>query len=94
VAEAVGEGLLQVHRTAPNTKQPGMFRENCNGFNNIDKSKPVDVVFWKTPHYVQGGGRFRTTGAYSSYCTFHQNGNYALFISHESTDCVTEVIKY
>ena len=35
--EAVEEGLLQVHGTAPNTKQPGIFRlmgENCNGFNN------------------------------------------------------------
>ena len=35
--EAVEEGLLQVHGTAPNTKQPGIFRlmeENCNGFSN------------------------------------------------------------
>jgi hypothetical protein len=35
--EAVEEGLLQVHGTAPNTKQQGIFRilgENCNGFNN------------------------------------------------------------
>jgi len=37
VMEAVEEGLLQVHSTAPNTKQQGIFRilgENCNGFNN------------------------------------------------------------
>ena len=37
VKEAVEEGLLQVHGTAPNTKQQGIFRflgENCNGFNN------------------------------------------------------------
>jgi hypothetical protein len=37
VMEAVEEGLLQVHGTAPNTKQPGIFRlmgENCNGFSN------------------------------------------------------------
>jgi hypothetical protein len=37
VMEAVEEGLLQVHGTAPNTKQQGIFRilgENCNGFNN------------------------------------------------------------
>jgi hypothetical protein len=35
--EAVEEGLPQVHRTAPNTKQQGIFRilgKNCNGFNN------------------------------------------------------------
>jgi hypothetical protein len=37
VMEAVEEGLLQVHGTAPNTKQQGIFRilgENCYGFNN------------------------------------------------------------
>jgi hypothetical protein len=37
VMEAVEEGLLQVHGTAPNTKQHGVFRimgENCNGSNN------------------------------------------------------------
>ncbi len=37
VMEAVEQGLLQVHGTAPNTKQQGIFRilgENCNGFNN------------------------------------------------------------
>ena len=37
VMEAVEDGLLQVHGTAPNTKQHGIFRimgENCNGFNN------------------------------------------------------------
>ncbi len=37
VPEAVEEGLLQVHGTAPNTKQQGIFRimgKNCNGFNN------------------------------------------------------------
>ena len=37
VMEAVEEGLMQVHGTAPNTKQQGIFRilgENCNGFDN------------------------------------------------------------
>jgi hypothetical protein len=37
VLEAVEEGLLQVHGTAPNTKQQGIFHimgENCNSFNN------------------------------------------------------------
>jgi hypothetical protein len=68
--------------------------QHCYGFNNIDRSKPVDVVFWKTPHYVRGGGTFKTDGHYPSYCTFHQNGNYVLFSSHEDTDYVTEVIEY
>ena len=37
VMEAVEEGLLQVHGSALNTKQPGIFQlmgENCNSFNN------------------------------------------------------------
>jgi hypothetical protein len=37
VQEAVKEGLLKIHGSAPNTKRSGMFRimgENCNGFNN------------------------------------------------------------
>jgi hypothetical protein len=37
VMEAVEEGLLQVHGTAPNSKQDGIFRimgKNCNGLNN------------------------------------------------------------
>ncbi len=37
VMEAMGEGLLQTHGMAPNTKQDGIFRimgENCNRLNN------------------------------------------------------------
>jgi hypothetical protein len=37
VSEAIEEGLLQIHGTAPNTKQQGIFHikgENCNGLNN------------------------------------------------------------
>jgi hypothetical protein len=37
VLEAVEEGLLQVHGTAPNSKQQGIFwimGKNCNGLNN------------------------------------------------------------
>ncbi len=37
ILEAVKDGLLQVHGTAPNTKQQGIFctmGENCNGLNN------------------------------------------------------------
>jgi hypothetical protein len=68
--------------------------DHCGGFNNIDRSKPVDVVFWKTPHCVQADGKFDIEGRYPSYCTFHQNGNYVLFSSHENTDFVTEVVEY
>ncbi len=37
VMEVMGEGLLQMHGTAPNTKQDGIFKimdESCNGLNN------------------------------------------------------------
>ena len=37
VLKAVKQGLLQVHGTAPNTKQQGIFQimgENCNGLSN------------------------------------------------------------
>jgi hypothetical protein len=37
VMEAMEEGLLQTHKTAPNTKQDGIFRimgKNWNGLNN------------------------------------------------------------
>jgi hypothetical protein len=67
--------------------------QRCSG-RDIDLSLPVDVVFWKTPHCVQGDGKFQIDGHYSSYCTFHQNGNYVLFSSHENTDYVTEVVEY
>jgi hypothetical protein len=69
-------------------------RDHCYGFNNIDRSKPVDVVFWKTTHFIQGDGKFQIDGRHSSYCTFHQNGNYALFSSNRNIDYVIEVIEY
>ena len=69
-------------------------RDHCYGFNNIDRSKPVDVVFWKTTHFINGEGKFQIDGRHSSYCTFHQNGNYALFLSNRNTDYVTQVVEY
>jgi hypothetical protein len=48
VSEAVEEGLLQIHGTAPNTKQQGIFRimgENCNRLNNrIGGNKKIAKV--------------------------------------------------
>jgi len=68
--------------------------EHCCGFGGIDLTKPVDVVFYKTPHYIIDYGRFITKGAYAHYCTFHQNGKYALFTAHENTDYITKVVQY
>lgn len=69
-------------------------RDHCYGFNNIDRSKPVDVVFWKTTHFINGEGKFQIDGRHSSYCTFHQNGNYTLFSSNKNTDFVIDVVEY
>ncbi len=48
VLEAVEEGLLQVHGTAPNSKQQGIFRimgKNCNGLNNkIGGDEKIDKI--------------------------------------------------
>jgi hypothetical protein len=70
------------------------IERHCFGIHNIDTNKPVDVVFWKTPHYIIGSGEFCAEGRYSSYCTFHQNGNYVLFASQENTDYVIDVVEY
>jgi hypothetical protein len=51
VSEVIQEGLLQIHGTAPNSKQPGIFRfmgENCNGFcnrigGNVKLAKAIDI---------------------------------------------------
>jgi hypothetical protein len=68
--------------------------EHCSGASNIDLTKPVDVVFYKTPHYINDVNKFGTKGAYAYYCTFHQNGKYALFAAHKDTDYITEVVQY
>lgn len=68
--------------------------ELCNGFGYINRNEPVDVVFYKTPHYIDNENNFRTSGGHSSYCTFHQNGKYVLFSSDKHTNYITQVIKY
>jgi hypothetical protein len=68
--------------------------EHCCGLGDMVKSKPVDVVFYKTPHYINDVNKFGTKGAYAYYCTFHQNGKYALFAADKNTDYITEVIQY
>ena len=68
--------------------------EHCSGFDNIDKSKPVDVIFYKTPHFIYNRGKFCTRGHYTIYCTFHQDGKYILFSADKNTDYITEVVQY
>ena len=68
--------------------------EHCNGLNDIDISKPVDVIFYKTPYFICDSGKFCIQGHHNIYCTFHQNGKYALFAAHENIDYITEVVQY
>lgn len=69
--------------------------KHCNGFNDIDASKPVNVIFYKTPHFINPLiGTFKNNGVNSSYCTFEQNGKFVLFSSHDGIDYITEVIEY
>lgn len=68
--------------------------QHCNGIENINKDEPVDIVFYKTPHFIHKSGKFNTTGVHTHYITFHQNGKFVLFSAHEEIDYITEVIEY
>ena len=68
--------------------------QHCNGIDSIDSSKPVDVVFYKTPHCINNQGVFCTEASHSSYCTFHQKGKYVCFAADKNVDYITEVIEH
>ena len=68
--------------------------QGCSGYEKVDFKNPFDVVFFKTKHLINGESVFTKESTYNSYCTFHQNGNYVLFASHEKIDYITEVISY
>ena len=67
---------------------------HCNGFENIDASKPVDIVFYKTPHFISSDNLFESKGYYNGYITFNQKGKMVLFSACENIDYITEVIEY
>jgi hypothetical protein len=70
---------------------------NCGGLGTINLFKPVVVVFFKTPHFINPSSHcFNSEGPHSHYCTFYQDGNYVLFSAHkdEEIDYITEVIEY
>ena len=67
---------------------------HCGGIGNINRDEPVDIVFYKTPHFISGAGRFTTIGHYDQYITFHQKGEFVLFTAHEEIDYIKEVIEY
>lgn len=67
---------------------------HCGGIGNIDRDEPVDIVFYKTPHFVTSNGKFETIGHYDQYITFHQKGEFVLYTAHEEIDYIKEVIEY
>ena len=68
--------------------------QHCGGLNSINRDEPVDIVFYKTPHFIIKSGKFGTTGPYPKYITFHQDGKFVLFSAHQEIDYITEVIEY
>ena len=68
--------------------------EHCGGFDELDIDKPVDVVFYRTPQYITNSHRFSNIGHYTAYCTFHQDGKYALFSADTDINYITEVVEY
>jgi hypothetical protein len=68
--------------------------QHCTGIDAIDLKEPVDVVFYKTPHLIDGSNQFKTDGSHYSYCTFHQNGKFILFSSDSNIEYITKVVEY
>lgn len=70
--------------------------QHCYGFNSININEPVDVVFYKTKHFIAYNNKYNNghNSCHDSYITFHQNGNYCMFASDKHTDYITEVIEY
>jgi hypothetical protein len=69
----------------------------CTGkrcWGEFDKNKPVDVVFWKTPHFIADDGKVKTKGYHPLYTTFIQEGKIILFSAAEEINYVKKVIKY
>jgi hypothetical protein len=69
--------------------------EKCGTLCDFDLTKPFDVVFYKTPHFINNKGEFWLKGdIHPIYCTFYQNGSYVLFVADNNVDYITEVIEY
>lgn len=64
-------------------------------YQHINTAKPVNVVFFKTPHYINSDIEFVRKGtSYDSYCTFHQDGKFVTFTADDTIEYITEVIEY
>jgi hypothetical protein len=72
------------------------FGQSCG---EIDTTRPVDVIFYKTEHYIDSDGKFQSTGRPSIWkiprCTFHQDGKFVvLYANYDKPDFIVNVIKY
>ena len=72
------------------------FGQSCG---EIDTTRPVDVIFYKTEHYIDSDGKFQSTGRFSIWttprCTFHQDGKFVvLYANYDKPDFIVNVIKY
>ena len=68
--------------------------QHCDGITAIDENEPVNIVFYKTPHFILSCNVFKSKGRYNSYITFNQKGRMVLFSAHLEIDYITEVIEY
>ncbi len=68
----------------------------CVGIKKFDLSKPVDVVFFRTPHFVNSINWFHQVDGGGCYlhCTFHQDGKFTVFDAEGVIDYIEEVIEY
>jgi hypothetical protein len=66
--------------------------KHCSSSNGFDFDQPVDVVFYKTKHYISSERRFSYIDRIN--CTFHQDGKYSVFAADQNVDYITEVIEY
>ena len=73
----------------------GEFISGCGSINNVDSSKPFDIVLFKTPYQIDNENKqFEKSRNYSKNITFHQKGNYITFCAVENTDYIIDVIEY
>lgn len=70
--------------------------EICNDdLEHFNFNDGFQVVFYKKPFVIDKQSRFNSQYlAYSSYCTFYQNGKFILYSAHKNVDYITEVISY
>lgn len=98
LTEIFGEKKKEIDYSKLKTGSKVMIKhtgQHCSGLNgDVDLNKPFDIVFYKTKHHICSNGKFNPRGHYESYITFHQDGKYVLFSSHNNVDYIVDVIEY